>query len=104
MNYSLGKQLEKMMAKRARIRLVRICPSTLPLHTRWQWKDDSYLSPKISDHKERTLINSQVHTHFRGGWMPAKGTVASQESLYKLHLYPKPHSDRSPPPQCLEGA
>jgi len=44
-----------MMAKRDRIRLVRVCLSTLALHTRWQGKDNSYLSLKISDHKERTL-------------------------------------------------
>lgn len=47
------------------------------------------------------MINSQVHTHVRGGCVPVKGTVASQKNLYKLHLYPSPFRDLSPPPQWL---
>lgn len=47
------------------------------------------------------VINSQVHTHLRGGCVPVKGTVASQKNLYKLHFYPSPFRDLSPPSQWL---
>lgn len=91
-----------MKAKRSRIRLARIWPSILPLHTRWLWEDNSYLSLKISDHKD-FLINSQVHTHLRGGWVPVKGTVASQKNLSNS-IYIPVHSGISPPIPVTKGS